>query len=279
MSPRPGHDHHATELCPAGCQAFGWGDNAAYQGTLTADDAGVAPEQAAVANLASRRERAPNPADDEPSITMFTDEDRIIFRDRAALDEYVHGALDDCDAEALRRNAMHERLVDEAVAAALAANLPADDGRTGQPADKSERLGDAGPVPSASSARRQTPADDGARAALAEVERRIEAEYDSASADAHTDNIALDGGGFVLRRAVARERWADALRIVREVVATLPAAARAEQGDCSCGGTCPDCNPHPFTPDPECVSCRGVGCPDCKQPSGAAALTEGGEQP
>lgn len=33
-------------------------------------------------------------ADEEPAITMHMDDDRIIFRDQAALDEYVADALD-----------------------------------------------------------------------------------------------------------------------------------------------------------------------------------------
>ena len=46
------------------------------------------------------------------------DDDRIVFRDQAALDEYVHGALDDCDAQALRRNAKHGQIVHAAQAQA-----------------------------------------------------------------------------------------------------------------------------------------------------------------
>lgn len=51
---------------------------------------------------------------------------------------------------------------------------------------------------------------------LAEVERRIEAEYESAKADAHTDRLD-HGGAYVLARARERDQWSDALLIVREV--------------------------------------------------------------
>lgn len=51
-------------------------------------------------DLAARREaRAPLPGDGTPAIEFGMDDERIIFRDQPALDEYVRGALADTETQ------------------------------------------------------------------------------------------------------------------------------------------------------------------------------------
>jgi hypothetical protein len=61
-----------------------------------------AEDDAAVVDLDQHRaQRVPMPAPGEPAITFGMDDDRITFRDQAALDEYVRGSSAEIDATTL----------------------------------------------------------------------------------------------------------------------------------------------------------------------------------